>query len=97
MIRHIVVLTLRSDAPPESAEAIVDALRALPGVIPAIRDYQTGVDLGISPGNATVAATAVFDDEAGYIEYRDHPAHRQVIEKFIDPVRESRAAIQFEI
>ena len=97
MIRHIVLLTLRSDAPPAAAENIADALRKLKGVISSIREYEAGVDLGIAPGNATVAATATFDDEAGYLEYRDHPAHRAVIERYIDPVRESRAAIQFEI
>jgi hypothetical protein len=97
MIRHIVLLTLRSDAPPGAAASIVEALRGLPDSIPSIRDYQAGVDLGIATGNATVAATAVFDDEAGYVAYRDHPVHREVIKTYIDPVRESRAAIQFEI
>ncbi|MBO0732494.1 MAG: Dabb family protein, partial [Acidimicrobiaceae bacterium] len=43
MIRHIVLLTLRSDAPPDAAHGIVDALRGLPGAIPSIRDYQAGV------------------------------------------------------
>jgi hypothetical protein len=97
MIRHIVLLTLRPDSPPDAAAGIVAALRGLPSLIPAIRDYQAGVDLAIASGNATVAATATFDDEAGYLEYRDHPAHRGVIERYIDPVRESRAAIQFRI
>jgi hypothetical protein len=97
MIRHVVLLTLRSEAPPEAAGVIAEALRGLTGVVPSIRDYQAGVDLGIVPGNATVAATATFDDAAGYLEYRDHPAHRAVIERYIDPVRESRASIQFEI
>ena len=97
MIRHIVLLTLKADAPADAAGSIVAALKDLPGMVPSIRDYQAGVDIGIAPGNATVAATATFDDEAGYLEYRDHPAHRAVIERFIDPVRESRASIQFEI
>jgi Stress responsive A/B Barrel Domain len=97
MIRHIVLLKLRPDAPPDAAATIVEALRGLKDVIPSIRDYQAGADLRIVPGNATVAATATFDDEAGYLEYRDHPAHRDVIARHIDPVRESRAAIQFEI
>lgn len=97
MIRHIVLLTLRADAPSQAATDIVRALLELPAQIPAIREYQAGVDLGINPGNATVAATAVFDDQAGYVEYRDHPAHRAVIKEFIDPVRESRAGIQFEV
>ena len=59
MIRHIVLLTLRSDAPPDAADTIVGALRALTGVVPSIREYQAGVDLGIVDGNATVAATGV--------------------------------------
>lgn len=91
------LLTLKPDAPPDSAQTIVAALRGLVGIVPSIRDYQTGVDIGIAAGNATVAATAVFDDEAGYLEYRDHPAHRAVIERYINPVREDRAAIQFKI
>jgi hypothetical protein len=97
MIRHIVLIMLKSDAPSGAAALIVDALRGLPAVIPTIRDYQAGVDLGIVPGNATVAATATFDDEAGYLTYRDHPEHRAVIQQHIDPVRESRTSIQFEI
>ena len=97
MIRHIVLLTLKSDAPPEAATKIVEALRGLPEVIPSIREYQVGVDLGLAPGNATVAATSLFDDEAGYLVYRDHPAHQAVIEQYISPVREGRAAIQFQI
>lgn len=97
MIRHIVLLTLKPDAPSDAARTIVEALRALPPMIPSIRDYQAGVDLAIAPGNATIAATAIFDDEAGYLQYRDHPAHRAVIQDYIDPVRESRAAIQFEV
>ena len=97
MIRHVVLITLRPDSPPGAAISIVEALRGLPNVVPSIRDYQAGVDLGIVPGNATVAATATFADEAGYLEYRDHPAHRSVIQEYIDPVRESRVAIQFEI
>lgn len=97
MIRHVVLLTLKRDAPAEAADTIVAALKGLVGSVASIRDYQAGVDVGISPGNATVAATATFDDLAGYLDYRDHPAHRAVIEKVIDPVRESRVAIQFEI
>jgi hypothetical protein len=97
MIRHVVLITLRPDAPAEAAATIVRELQALKDVIPSIRDYQAGVDLGIVPGNATVAATSTFDDEAGYLEYRNHPAHLAVIEQHIDPYRESRAGIQFRV
>ena len=97
MIRHIVLMTLKRDAPPDAAQNIVDGLKGLVGVVPSIRDYQAGVDLGLAPGNAAVAATADFDDVAGYLEFRDHPEHRAVIERYIEPFREDRAAIQFEL
>ena len=54
--------------PTHAADTIVEALRALTGVVPSIREYQAGVDLAIVDGNATVAATATFDDAAGYLE-----------------------------
>ena len=97
MLRHIVLLTLRDDTPPEAVSAIVDALAALPAQIPSIRSYEVGADIGVNPGNATVAATALFDDVAGYLEYRDHPAHVKVIDELIAPVRIARSAVQFEL
>ena len=97
MIRHIVLLTLRDDTPPESVTAIIDALAALPAQIPSIRNYEVGADIGASPGNATIAATALFDDVDGYLEYRDHPAHVKVIDELIAPVRTARSAAQFEV
>jgi hypothetical protein len=97
MLRHIVLLTLKADTPPETVTALAEALRGLPAQIPCIRGYEVGVDLGLSPGNATVGVVARFEDEAGFREYQEHPAHRAVIDTMITPVRESRAAIQVEL
>jgi hypothetical protein len=97
MLRHTVLLTLKTGPGSERTAAIVEALRKLPAQIPSIREYEVGADLGLNEGNATFAVVALFDDEKGYIEYRDHPAHRAVIDELITPVREGRAAIQFEV
>jgi hypothetical protein len=94
MLRHIVLMTLKADAPPETATTIAEALRTLPAQIPSIRGYEVGVDLGLSPGNATIGVVARFEDEAGFREYQDHPAHLAVIDTLIRPVREDRTAIQ---
>jgi len=95
MFRHAVLLTLSSGPDSETTKTILDALRELPRQIPSIREYEVGSDLGLNEGNATIAVMARFDDEAGYIEYRDHPAHRAVIDNLISPVRQGRTAIQF--
>jgi hypothetical protein len=97
MLRHIVLLTLKADAPPETATTIAEALRGLPAQIPGIRGYEVGVDLGLSEGNATIGVVARFEDEAGFREYQEHPAHLAVIDTLIVPVRESRTAIQVEL
>src|SRR5579864_4072784 len=97
MLRHTVLLTLKTEPGSETTAAIVEALRKLPAQIPSIREYEVGADLRLNEGNATFAVVALFDDEEGYAEYRDHPAHRAVIDELITPVRQARAAIQFEV
>ena len=93
--RHVVLLTLEADA--GEIDAIVGALRALPAEIPQLRSYVVGVDAGLSPGNATVAVVADTDDRQGWEAYRDHPAHRQVIEEMVAPRLVARAAVQHEV
>jgi hypothetical protein len=97
MFRHIVLLTLTDDAPPGQAEAIVEALRTLPGRVPSILAYRVGRDAGLADDNAHVAVVADFDDEAGYVEYRDHPDHVDVIATMIRPHLASRTAVQHRL
>ena len=96
MFRHIVLLTLSSSAPDGATGSIVDGLSALPNQIEEIRSYSIGTDAGVNQGNADVSVVADFDDRDGYLVYRDHPAHRAVIDERITPVLESRSAIQYE-
>lgn len=96
-LRHIVTLSFRDGTSTEEVEAIVDALRQLPGKVPELRSYVVGADLGLSDGNAHVAVVADFDDVAGWEAYRDHPAHRAVITQQIVPVLTARSAVQHQL
>lgn len=89
--RHVVLLTLDEGA---DVDGLLDALRALPDEIPELRSYVVGRDAGVSEGNATVAVVADFDDEAGFLAYRDHPAHQRVIAERIAPHLVARTAVQ---
>jgi len=93
-VRHIALLTLADDC---DVDALLEALAGLPAAIPELRRYAVGRDLGISEGNATVAVVADVDDEAAIAAYRDHPAHRAVLDQRIKPWLVSRAAIQHEL
>jgi hypothetical protein len=97
VIRHVSVLTFAADTDTAHVEAITTALGRLPERIPQLRDYRVGADLGIDDGNAHFVVVAVFDDEAGYRTYRDHPEHVAVARELILPVLVGRSAAQYTI
>lgn len=95
MFRHIVLLTLVPEATDEDRRAIVEELETLPSIVGALRSYEVRLDAGLADDNAHIAVVADFDDEAGYVEYRDDPTHRRIIETRIAPVLAARRASQF--
>ena len=96
MIRHTVVFTWTDDATDAQIKRVPEELSRLPGIIPSLRAYALGTDLGINDGNWQFAATADFDDLDGYLAYRDNPTHRAIIAEHIQPIIAKRAAVQFE-
>ncbi|MGH3170697.1 MAG: Dabb family protein [Trebonia sp.] len=92
----MVVFTWKPEATPEQVEEITNRLRRLTATIPAIRAYACGPDAGITEGNYDFAVAADFDDEAGFVTYRDDPGHRDIIQRLITPIAAQRAAVQFE-
>jgi hypothetical protein len=97
MFRHVVLFRWSDAADDEAKAALAAGLGALPGAIDTIRGFRFGADAGVNEGNWDYAVTADFDDEAGYVTYRDHPAHRRVVVELITPAVGARAAVQFEI
>ena len=97
MIRHVVLFTWLPEATSEQKQRVADQLRTLPPQISGLRAYQVGPDAGIVDGNADFAVVADFDDRAGFLAYRDHPAHRAIVEQAITPITRQRMAVQYEI
>ncbi len=94
MIRHTVLMKWTSEATAEQKASVAAELSALPVIVPSIRSYILGSDLGLVTGNFDFAVTADFDDEAGYLAYRNDPAHRDIITRTIDPITAQRVAVQ---
>jgi Stress responsive A/B Barrel Domain len=95
MFRHVALFSWKPDATEAQKDALVAELEKLPGVIGTIRAYHIGPDAGLNPDNYDFGVVAEFDDEAGYLVYRDHPDHRTVITDYLRPILASRAGIQF--
>lgn len=97
MFRHVVLFSWTQDATKAQQLAMADELRKLPAAVDSIRAYEVGPDAGVNPGNFDFAVVAEFDDADGYRAYRDHPAHRMVVEQYVNPIVARRAGVQFEI
>src|SRR5689334_3630709 len=97
MLRHVVLFTWKPGVTQEQQDALHAELGKMPPAIGAIRAYRYGPDSGLNPANCDYAVVADFDDAAGYVSYRDHPAHRAMVERYVSPIVASRAVIQFEL
>jgi len=97
MLRHIVLLTLSEDAGPDELAAIKEGTTGLISVIPEIQAYSVEFDIGISPGNSTLAIVGDFADAEAYKTYAEHPVHLQVIAEKIKPYVVGRSAVQVNV
>ena len=96
MIRHVVVFRWTDEATQDQKERVATELSRLPAIVPTVRAYRIGNDLGLNEGNFDFAVGADFDDADGYLAYRDNPEHQAIIAEFIRPIIAQRAAIQYE-
>ena len=97
MIRHVVLISWVPEVTVEQVRRVETGLNALKPLIGGLRDYQIGPNAGIIEGNADFAVVADFDDEESYLVYRNHPAHRKVIEEAINPIARRRVAVQYRL
>jgi hypothetical protein len=96
MIRHTALFQWKPEATPEQKQLVETLLGQLPSLVPTLRDFRIGSDIGVNGGNYEFAVWASFDDLDGYLAYRDNPDHRAMIRDHILPIAASRAAVQFE-
>ena len=90
------MFTWTAEATQDQKERVATELSRLPAIVPSLRAYHLGLDLGLNEGNFEFAVAADFDDVDGYLAYRDHPEHRAIVAEFIQPIVTERAAVQYE-
>jgi heme-degrading monooxygenase HmoA len=97
MIRHVVLFAWISEATDKQKQRAAEELRALPPLMTGLRSFHVGPDAGIVEGTFDFALVADFEDAESYLAYRNHPAHRAVVEQVINPIAKERVAVQYEI
>jgi len=96
MFRHVVMFKWRPGTGPAEVENVRRRLDELPRSIPAISVYRHGPDAGVNSGNFDYVVVGDFADVRGYLEYRDHPVHQQLITEVLAPLIAERAAVQYD-
>lgn len=97
MFRHVVMFRWNEEVTDDQVLATGRALDGLPALVPTIRDYRHGGDVGVNSGNFDYVVVADFDDVDGYLAYRDHPDHLALIAEHIAGRVADRAAVQYEV
>ncbi|MBT2213790.1 MULTISPECIES: Dabb family protein [Actinomadura] len=96
-LRHVAMFIWAEGTTTGQQEEVAARLGELPGIIPQIREYSVGADAGINPSSYDFVLVADFADRDAYLAYRDHPAHREVVDRYVTPIAAARAAIQYEL
>ena len=97
MIRHVTLFAWIPGATDNQKQRVVEELRALPPLLSGLCAYHVGPDAGIVEGNFDFAVVADFEDAESYLAYRNHPAHRAVVEQVTAPITKQRVSVQYEI
>jgi stress responsive alpha/beta barrel protein len=96
MIQHIVLLRFKPGTAEEKIGAAGDALLAMRGRIPEIREVRWATNLGPSADEYSHVLTVVADDMAAVDRYLVHPLHQQTVAEYLGPIREARLALDIE-
>jgi hypothetical protein len=81
MIKHVVFFKFKPEAVEAEIADLEKSLRALPAVIPEIREFVVGRDVVRSERSYDLALISGFDDLAAMGRYQVHPEHQAVLAK----------------
>ncbi len=98
MLRHVVMISLHEEAERPLSERLHEleqGLRQLPAAVDEIRHLEVGRDVVGGARSAHIALIVDVDDLEALGRYRDHPAHRRLVEELIQPTLERISAVDF--
>ncbi len=100
MIKHIVMFKLKDADGKTEYENALEAQKRFDSVIAEVKELKKAeavINSKDAPeSNYTIVLVCEFDDIAALNAYQVHPAHL-AFGKYITPLRESRACIDYEI
>lgn len=101
MYKHLVLWKLKEPGEVISkanlASEIQRRLETLPGIIPEIREYEVGINIGAYGASFfDVGLISSFEDEAAFKQYCVYPEHDTVV-AFIQSITIAEEIVDYEV
>jgi hypothetical protein len=96
-IVHVVLFKWKPDAHPDAIEAAIQGLQALREKIDGIVDLTCGNNFSVRAQGYHTALVVRFRDRASLEIYVPHPAHQDVVNNLILPIREDLIVVDYEL
>ncbi len=97
MVKHIVFFKIKENLDRSAASReIIETLKPLKDQIPQIRFYELGINFADRESAYDVALVSHFDNKAALDVYRNHPLHKEAVEKIKKYILQT-AVVDYEI
>lgn len=97
MIKHIVLMKVRSGVPSSQVEAMLAAMNRLPIEAPGVKNWSLGKNLNPDYPEYQYGVVCDFDDLAALERYLKHPYHMRVRKEHTHSTLESRTIVDYEV
>lgn len=95
MFTHIVFFKLKNRND-ENVKRAKELLLSMEGKIPMLKELKVGADVVHSQRSYDIALITKFDSQEDMDKYQVHPVHINEVVKYLKPMLEGSAAVDFE-
>ncbi len=95
MVDHIVLFKVRAGATPQQQEAMISALLSLAHRVPGIERIAAGANFSDRSRGFTHGLVVRFTSREALDAYLPHPDHREVVERYIEPITEEVVVVDY--
>jgi hypothetical protein len=97
MIHHVVLFRFNDGVGEAQVAELRVELLGLEGAIPEVRRIAFGPNLAPGAVEWPYVLLVVLDDMAAVQRYAEHPAHVEVVQRALAPIRAARLAVDVEV
>ena len=96
-VMHVVLFKWKSDAHPDAIAAAVQGLRGLREKIDGILELSCGGNFSVRSQGFHTGLVVRLRDRAALDAYGPHPAHQDVVNGLVAPIREDIIVVDYDL